>query len=74
MGLLLLVPLTGVFEIRRTILTTLIARAGALIPTSLASSALPFLSALVVGVATSAIQMLTPVAASLATEQQRGLQ
>jgi len=42
--------------------------------TSLASSALPFLSALVVGVATSAIQMLTPVAASLAMEQQRGLQ
>jgi MFS family permease len=74
MGLLLLVPLTDVFEIRRTILTTLIAGAGALILTSLASSALPFLSALVVGVATSAIQMLTPVAASLATEQQRGLQ
>jgi predicted permease len=72
MGLLLLVPLTDVFEIRRTILTTLIAGAGALI--LLASSALPFLSALVVGVAASAIQMLTPVAASLATEQQRGLQ
>lgn len=74
MGLLLLVPLTDAFEILRTILTTLIAGAGALILTSLASSALPFLSALVVGVATSAIQMLTPVAASLATEQQRGLQ
>jgi MFS family permease len=44
MGLLLLVPLTDVFEIRRTILTTLIAGAGALILTSLASSALPFLS------------------------------
>jgi MFS family permease len=73
MGLLLLVPLTDAFEIRRTILTTLIAGTGALILTSLASSALPFLSALVVGVATSAIQMLTPVAASLATEQQRGL-
>jgi MFS family permease len=51
MGLLLLVPLTDAFEIRRTILTTLIAGAGALILTSLASSALPFLSALVVGVA-----------------------
>lgn len=72
-GLLLLVPLTDILEIRRSILATLIAGAGALILTSLAPSAVPFfLSALAVGIATSAIQMLVPVTASFVPEAQRG--
>src|SRR5690349_9355838 len=72
-GLLLLVPLSDLVEGRRIILTTLLVGLIALGAAALAPSApLLFLATFAVGAATSAIQMLVPVAASLAPPARRG--
>jgi predicted MFS family arabinose efflux permease len=72
-GLFLLTPLTDLFENRRVILTTVIADVVALVAAAAAPSAVVFCgAAFVVGVTTSAIQMLVPIAAMLAPEAQRG--
>jgi len=65
-GLVLLVPLIDVLENRRAILLTLLADVVALgIAAAAPSKALFLLAAFVAGCATSAIQMVVPVAASL---------
>jgi predicted MFS family arabinose efflux permease len=72
-GLVLLVPLIDVVENRRAILLTLLADIVALAAAALAPSPAVFLlAAFAAGCATSAIQMVVPVAASLVDEAQRG--
>ena len=72
-GLFLLVPLTDIVENRKLILATLIGDVGALWILASASTAETFLLAsFVVGLSTSAIQMLVPVAAALSSEARRG--
>src|SRR5437764_4872630 len=72
-GLLLLVPLTDLFEIRRIILSTLLAGVVALAATALAPSAASFLlAAFATGASANAIQMLVPAAASVVPAAQRG--
>ncbi|MET3434614.1 putative MFS family arabinose efflux permease [Herbaspirillum seropedicae] len=72
-GLFFLVPLSDVVENKRLILTTLGADALALSVLAISPNGLVFLSAsFVVGLLTSAIQMLVPVAASLSSEAHRG--
>jgi predicted MFS family arabinose efflux permease len=72
-GLLLLVPLTDLLEIRRLILTTLLVGAVALAAAALAPSTPVFLlAAFAFGASASAIQMLVPAAASMVPEAQRG--
>lgn len=72
-GLFLLVPLTDMAENRRLIVRTLWADVIALAAAALAPSAGPFLAAsFAIGVTTSAIQMLVPVAAALAPPEARG--
>jgi len=72
-GLVLLVPLIDVLENRRAILLTLLADVVALgIAAAAPSKALFLLAAFVAGCATSAIQMVVPVAASLVDEARRG--
>jgi len=72
-GLVLLVPLIDVVENRRAILLTLLADFVALAAAAAASSPAMFLlAAFAAGSATSAIQMVVPVAASLAGETHRG--
>jgi predicted MFS family arabinose efflux permease len=72
-GLFLLVPLTDVIENRKLILTTLAGNVVALVALALAPTAGVFLTAsFVVGLLTSAIQMLVPIAASLSSEARRG--
>ncbi len=66
-GLLLLVPTIDVFGIRRVILLTLFAGAGALAFAAVSrSESFLLVSVFVVGVATSATQMVVPLAANLA--------
>ena len=72
-GLLLLVPLTDLLEIRRLILTTLSVGAVALTVAAIAPSPPIFLAAaLAFGASASAIQMLVPAAASMVPEVERG--
>ncbi|MBV9460184.1 MAG: MFS transporter [Bradyrhizobium sp.] len=72
-GLVLLVPLIDVVENRRAILLTLVADVVALAGAAAASSAAMFLlAAFAAGCATSAIQMIVPVTASLVDETRRG--
>ncbi|KTT14199.1 MFS transporter [Pseudomonas oryzihabitans] len=72
-GLLLLVPLTDLFENRRLILTTLSANALALLLLAVAPSAAVFLvTAFAVGLSMSVIQMLVPVVAGLSEAANRG--
>jgi predicted MFS family arabinose efflux permease len=72
-GLVLLVPLIDVFENRRAILLTLLADIVALAGAAVAPSPAMFLvAAFASGCATSAIQMLVPVASSLVDEAHRG--
>eukprot|EP01037_Dinobryon_pediforme_P023453 gene23453-24908_t len=73
MGLIFLVPMTDIVENKRLILTTLVGDAFALSILAISPNGLVFLSAsFVVGLLTSAIQMLVPVAASLTPEVHRG--
>jgi predicted MFS family arabinose efflux permease len=72
-GLLLLVPLTDLLEMRRLVLATLLVRAVALAVAAIAPSPPIFLVAeLAFGASASAIQMLVPAAARMAPEAQRG--
>ncbi|KQT52854.1 MULTISPECIES: MFS transporter [unclassified Aureimonas] len=73
LGLVLLVPLGDVFENRRVILATMAANVAALVGLSL-TPGLPALFALmlVVGLTSSAAQMLVPLAASMAPPEARG--
>ncbi|CAB3768420.1 MFS transporter [Burkholderia sp. MSh2] len=72
-GLVLLVPLVDLLENRRLIVATLAACAAALALPAFTRSGAVFLPAtLVAGAASSVIQMLVPMAASMAPEAQRG--
>ena len=72
-GLLLLVPLTDLIENRKLIVWTLVADVAALSAAALAGSPAVFLAAAFgVGMASSAIQMLVPMAAFLSPEATRG--
>lgn len=72
-GLLLIVPLGDLLENRRLILTMIAATTIALIAAGASTSALPFLAAsLAIGLASTAVQMIVPFAASLAPDAQRG--
>jgi predicted MFS family arabinose efflux permease len=72
-GLLLLVPLCDLLENRRVILVMIGATAVALAVAGLASAALPFLAAaLAIGLSSTVVQMLVPLAASMAPEDRRG--
>lgn len=72
-GLFFLVPLADLIENRRLIRRTLTAGTLALLAAAMAPSAPLFLLAsFLIGLTASAIQMLVPVAASLAPEAERG--
>ncbi|UOB55770.1 MFS transporter [Burkholderia pyrrocinia] len=72
-GLVLLVPLVDLLENRRLIVATLVACAAALALSAFTRSGSVFLLAtLAAGAASSVIQMLVPMAASMAPEAQRG--
>jgi len=72
-GLVLLVPLIDVFENRRAILLTLLADVVTLAGAAASPSPLMFLlAAFASGCATSAIQMVVPIASSLVDEAHRG--
>lgn len=72
-GLALLVPLVDLLENRRLIVATLAICAAALaLPTFTQSGAVFLLATLAAGAASSVIQMLVPMAASMAPEAQRG--
>ncbi|KWC88062.1 MFS transporter [Burkholderia cepacia] len=72
-GLVLLVPLVDLLENRRLIVATLAVCAAALVLPAFTRSGTVFLLAtLVAGGASSVIQMLVPMAASMAPEAQRG--
>jgi len=72
-GLFLLVPLTDLIENRNLIVATLAVDIVALVAVACAPTPSLFLAAsYVVGVTTSAIQMLVPVAAQLSSEARRG--
>jgi len=72
-GLILLVPLSDLVENRRLALAMLGADAASLCAAALAPSAVWFLIAsFALGAAISCIQVLVPLAASLASEAQRG--
>ncbi|PVX71624.1 MFS transporter [Paraburkholderia unamae] len=72
-GLLLLVPLCDLLENRRLIFRTLMACAAFLALAALAHSGALFLAAVFfAGATSSVIQMLVPMAASMAPESQRG--
>ncbi|MCA8306496.1 MFS transporter [Burkholderia seminalis] len=72
-GLVLLVPLVDLLENRRLIVTTLAACAAALaLPAFTQSGTVFLLATLAAGAASSVIQMLVPMAASMAPEAQRG--
>ncbi|MCJ8517956.1 putative MFS family arabinose efflux permease [Pseudorhizobium tarimense] len=72
-GLLLVVPLGDLLENRRLILTMIGAATLALLAAGASTSALPFLAAsLAIGLASTAVQMIVPFAASLAPDAQRG--
>ncbi|UXU88084.1 MFS transporter [Burkholderia sp. S-53] len=72
-GLVLLVPLVDLLENRRLIVATLIVCAAALaLPAFTQSGTVFLLATLAAGAASSVIQMLVPMAASMAPEAQRG--
>lgn len=72
-GLVLLVPLCDLLENRRLIVRTLACCAGFLAIAMLTESRVLFLAAVfLAGAATSVIQMLVPMAASMAPESHRG--
>ncbi|WP_407970995.1 MFS transporter [Burkholderia pyrrocinia] len=72
-GLVLLVPLVDLLENRRLIVATLVACAAALaLPAFTRSGSVFLLATLAAGAASSVIQMLVPMAASMAPEAQRG--
>ncbi|KWI62187.1 MFS transporter [Burkholderia pseudomultivorans] len=72
-GLVLLVPLVDLLENRRLIVTTLAVCAAMLALPAFTHSGVVFLLAtLVAGAASSVIQMLVPMAASMAPDAQRG--
>ncbi|WP_323119449.1 MFS transporter [Burkholderia alba] len=72
-GLVLLVPLIDLLENRRLIVTTLVICAATLaIPAVTHSGALFLGAAFVAGATSSVIQMLVPLAASMAPDAQRG--
>ncbi|AOK15375.1 MFS transporter [Burkholderia cepacia] len=72
-GLVLLVPLVDLLENRRVIVTTLAVCAAMLaLPAFTRSGTVFLLATLVAGAASSVIQMLVPMAASMAPETQRG--
>ncbi len=72
-GLVLLVPLTDLAENRRLILRMLIGDTLALAVAALARTPLLFLAAsFVIGMTSSVIQMLVPLAAALTPENRRG--
>ena len=72
-GLVLLVPLSDLIENKRLIVGMLIACVVALCASAFAPSAPLFLvAAFAVGAATSSVQVVTPLAAALAPEAQRG--
>ncbi|WP_266352869.1 MFS transporter [Kaistia algarum] len=72
-GLVLLVPLGDVIENKRLIISSVCVTTVALVLITLApNSALFLVAALFIGVASSAIQMLVPMAASMTDESTRG--
>jgi len=72
-GLLLLVPLSDLVESRKLIVATLGANAAALALATVSRSAVTYLAAsFLVGLTSSAIQMLIPVAAALSPAARRG--
>jgi predicted MFS family arabinose efflux permease len=72
-GLVLLVPLSDLVENRRLIVVTLAACAGLLVALACAANGpLFFTLAALAGAASSAIQMLVPMAAMMVGEQHRG--
>ncbi|MDF3079583.1 MFS transporter [Burkholderia sola] len=72
-GLALLVPLVDLLENRRLIVATLAVCAAALaLPAFTQSGTVFLLATLVAGAASSVIQMLVPMAASMAPDAQRG--
>ncbi|HHL4082428.1 MFS transporter [Burkholderia sola] len=72
-GLALLVPLVDLLENRRLIVATLAVCAAALaLPAFTRSGTVFLLATLVAGAASSVIQMLVPMAASMAPDAQRG--
>ncbi|NTZ08857.1 MFS transporter [Burkholderia metallica] len=72
-GLVLLVPLVDLLENRRLIVATLAVCAAALaLPAFTRSGTVFLLATLAAGAASSVIQMLVPMAASMAPEAQRG--
>ena len=72
-GLVLLVPLGDIIENKRLITTAVAITTLALVMIALAPSALLFLgAALFIGFSSSVIQMLVPMAASMADEASRG--
>lgn len=72
-GLVMLVPLGDVLENKRVIISAVCVTVVALVLITLApNSALFLVAALLIGVASSAIQMLVPMAASMADEATRG--
>ncbi|CAN7172655.1 MFS transporter [Trinickia sp. LjRoot230] len=73
LGLVLLVPLTDLFENRRLVVRTLIVCAVLLAVAMLTRSGAVFLTAIfLAGASSSVIQMLVPMAASMASEARRG--
>ncbi len=73
LGLVLLVPLGDLVENRSLTFWTLSGAAAALAAAALAPSAIAFLgAALLIGVASTAAQMLVPIAAHLAPDASRG--
>lgn len=73
LGLVLLVPLVDLVPNRRLILTSLLGCVASLALTSVAhSAALVVLGAFAIGVTSTAVQMLVPVAAALAAPEARG--
>lgn len=73
LGLLLIVPLGDLLENRRLILTMIGAATLSLIAAGISTSVVPFLAAsLAIGLASTAVQMIVPFAASLAPDASRG--
>jgi predicted MFS family arabinose efflux permease len=73
LGLLLIVPLGDLVENRRLILLMVAASAIALLGAAVSTTPTPFLAAsLAIGLASTAVQMIVPLAASLAPDAVRG--
>ncbi|SFD67382.1 Predicted arabinose efflux permease, MFS family [Bosea sp. CRIB-10] len=73
LGLVFVVPLVDLISNRRLILLTLLCCAGSLLSTSLApTTSLLLASAVALGVTSTAVQMLVPIAAALTAPEARG--